>query len=376
MNNKTSKTIGDIGTVYMAEMNDRISMHFETFVDLNMSYLFDIIKYIPLESDSDYYSMCNSLIYAAKARGFEYLALCSEDGTLETIYGEPVKFLSSTAFIDSLNLDKRNVSTGIMDSGESIVLMGIPASYKMRNGDQCIALVAGLSVDHVKEHLNLDYEDSLAYSHVIRRDGSIVIKIGDVVRDNYFDRIRDVFNEKKGKNSETYILELENAMNAGEDYSTVLYIGNERRHMYCTSFPYSEWFLVTIMPYGHLDMIIDNLNDNWEIMIVISLIIFLVVFAFIFFQYYTITWRHINELAKAKEEAVHATQAKSEFLSNMSHDIRTPMNAIVGMTAIAAANIKDEQRVRNCLKKFHYQANICLELLTIYLICLKSKAEK
>ena len=57
--------------------------------------------------------------------------------------------------------------------------------------------------------------------------------------------------------------------------------------------------------------------------------------------------------AKEKERAgaEAASRAKSEFLSNMSHDIRTPMNAIIGMTAIAAANVDNPQKVRDCLHK-------------------------
>lgn len=43
----------------------------------------------------------------------------------------------------------------------------------------------------------------------------------------------------------------------------------------------------------------------------------------------------------------------------MSHDIRTPMNAIVGMTAIAGTNIDDKDRVIDCLGKILSQADIC-----------------
>ena len=67
---------------------------------------------------------------------------------------------------------------------------------------------------------------------------------------------------------------------------------------------------------------------------------------------------HMEELAKmnaALEEALRdaeeANQAKSRFLSNMSHDIRTPMNAIVGMTAIGLSHIDEKARVQDCLNK-------------------------
>lgn len=49
--------------------------------------------------------------------------------------------------------------------------------------------------------------------------------------------------------------------------------------------------------------------------------------------------------------AKRANQAKTEFLTNMSHDIRTPMNAIVGLTAIAGANIQSSDKIVECLSK-------------------------
>lgn len=56
-------------------------------------------------------------------------------------------------------------------------------------------------------------------------------------------------------------------------------------------------------------------------------------------------------LENALGAAERANLAKSTFLTNMSHDIRTPMNAIVGMTAIASAHIDDRERVLDCLSK-------------------------
>ena len=56
-------------------------------------------------------------------------------------------------------------------------------------------------------------------------------------------------------------------------------------------------------------------------------------------------------LKEAYRAAENANRAKTEFLSNMSHDFRTPMNAIVGLTAIAGANIENPDKVIECLGK-------------------------
>ena len=68
-------------------------------------------------------------------------------------------------------------------------------------------------------------------------------------------------------------------------------------------------------------------------------------------------------LKDAYREAENASRAKTEFLSNMSHDIRTPMNAIVGLTAIAGANIESQDRVVECLDKITKSSRHLLGLI-------------
>lgn len=58
-----------------------------------------------------------------------------------------------------------------------------------------------------------------------------------------------------------------------------------------------------------------------------------------------------ESLERAYEAANRANASKSAFLSNMSHDIRTPMNAIVGFSAIASAHLDDKERVADCIAK-------------------------
>ena len=68
-------------------------------------------------------------------------------------------------------------------------------------------------------------------------------------------------------------------------------------------------------------------------------------------------------LKDAFDAANKASMAKTDFLSNMSHDIRTPMNAIVGMTAIAGANIENQDRVLDCLSKITQSSRHLLGLI-------------
>ena len=69
------------------------------------------------------------------------------------------------------------------------------------------------------------------------------------------------------------------------------------------------------------------------------------------------------KLQVAVEKAETANRAKSTFLSNMSHDIRTPMNAIIGFTTLALSNIDDTDRVKDYLGKTLASSNHLLSLI-------------
>ena len=68
-------------------------------------------------------------------------------------------------------------------------------------------------------------------------------------------------------------------------------------------------------------------------------------------------------LREALAAAEEASQAKSRFLSNMSHDIRTPMNAIMGMTSIGLSHIDEKSRVQDCLDKIKTASSHLMSLV-------------
>lgn len=69
------------------------------------------------------------------------------------------------------------------------------------------------------------------------------------------------------------------------------------------------------------------------------------------------------ELERTKEAAESANKAKSIFLFNMSHDIRTPMNAIMGFSAMAEKHIHEPEKVLDCLKKLNISGEHLLKLI-------------
>lgn len=70
-----------------------------------------------------------------------------------------------------------------------------------------------------------------------------------------------------------------------------------------------------------------------------------------------------EDLERAKEAAESASRAKSTFLFNMSHDIRTPLNAIMGFSAMAERYVNDEEKVMDCLKKINVSGEHLLQLI-------------
>ena len=77
----------------------------------------------------------------------------------------------------------------------------------------------------------------------------------------------------------------------------------------------------------------------------------------------TSDWKMNQALSEAVRAAETANRAKSTFLSNMSHDIRTPMNAIIGFTALAAAHVNQPDQVQEYLNKISTSGQHLLSLL-------------
>ncbi len=370
MSAQSSRAINEVGTLYMSRMSQQTSSHFDSIISLQMGQLRSLADTITTAGIHEDPELQEELIVQAKARDFDYLGFCGNDGSIRMIYGSQVTVSDPGPFLVSLGKDQQKVAIGTNAGGEKVVLLGMPSPFPSSEEHDCVALVAGLPVDYISDNLTLEENSERAYSYIIRKDGSFVIRSADAYRNSYFERVRVSYESINGMTPEEYIQELSAAMAQEADYSNEFEMGGERYHLYCAHLPYSEWYLITFMPYGSMDSVINSFTRQWAGLAMLSAAVILAALLLVFFKYFQLTRAQLREVEEARraaeaaqKEAEHANRAKSEFLSNMSHDIRTPMNAIVGMTAIATANIDNSKQVQNCLKKITLSSKHLLGLI-------------
>ena len=165
------------------------------------------------------------------------------------------------------------------------------------------------------------------------------------------------------ENIEQVVEAMKTAVSQRSTYSHVVPIYDEMRHFFLSPLPNTNWMMLTVMPHGVLDEAMAELGHQRILTSLLSCIAIFISMIAVFLIYWRFSVRQMNLLVAAREEADNANQAKSEFLSNMSHDIRIPMNAIIGMTAIASSSMDNREKVTECLRKITLSSKHLLGLI-------------
>lgn len=364
MNRESEAIMLEIGEMYMSGTSEQATQHFGTIIEAKLDQVKALGDDIHLNSGSGEEGRA-LLSQHARNRGFDNIGFYCGDGTIDMIHGSRIVMPDFPAYVRSVENGERKIGLGSDAEGNRIILFGVPISYQAGEGRQAIALVAGFSLEHAADIFLSGLEESMIY-YVVRRDGEIVLQRDGDDDHNYFDKVKRHYeeaNQHNEKDINEYLQELAAAMDMGVDYTAELVLKHGHRRIYCKSLPYSEWYLILSMPYNMLDEMTEQFGHEWIRTAALDGIVIIALFLGVFVVYFFMMRKQMQSLEEVMSAAENASRAKSEFLSNMSHDIRTPMNGIIGMTEIASSNLNNTKKVEECLRKISQSSRHLLGLI-------------
>ena len=192
-----------------------------------------------------------------------------------------------------------------------------------------------------------EYEN--AELSMINADGNYIIKDHSFKNSNFFEFYRS-YNSGDTAAQELF----EKITSSTGSFSMYNSRGEKCILAYTPVASKAEWVLLSFMPMNELNV----KTENWLLVGIVSVgLLILFVFDLTVMLYFN------QKLHAAAREAASANKAKTDFLSTMSHDIRTPMNAIIGLTTIAKKNLGDTESVRENLQKITLASNHLLTLI-------------
>ena len=260
----------------------------------------------------------------------EHGMLMSEDSVVKVTraYTNPVNAIQSIAFC--CNVKIRDEETG--ENKDAVILRIIPIS----------------AFEQRWAFPTEDYQDAVI--SLIDADGDYIIRGKSFKNSNFYE-----FYQSYNTFTAASVNELRAVV--GGDPGSVEMINSQDQECLIghTRVNYTDnWIIVTMIPMRELK----EHESNWTLIgiIVAGLLLLLI------FNLHSVM--NLNRQLKAAAVAAdQANRAKTDFLSTMSHDIRTPMNAIIGLTTIAGKNTEDQVTVKESLRKINLASNHLLTLI-------------
>ncbi len=397
MDGQTTKDVRIIAQVYLQGMAVQEANRFDNIKDIRFSQIDAIKNELKTAAESGNEDSEREIIAsAAKHQVLENCSLISEDGTIDTIYGMPIERLGDPSFLMRGLKNGEEFVTGGWNGDMQFVIYVSPLAIPMADGSESVGILYCKSFTELSTMLELSSENSLVMYNLIRRNGTFVFNDGASREFTYFDRM-NAHMQPEGMTAREAVIELRKAISNNEKMEINTHYQDdeagidESRSIYAVPLEGSNWYLVSVLPYGVLDETIESMGESRSKGMLVALTVVALGILLVFFMYMNQTNGQMSrmeearreaersrdeaenarneaetarkEAEKAREEAISANKAKSEFLSNMSHDIRTPMNAIVGMTTIAREHIDDRARVVDCLRKITLSGKQLLGLI-------------
>ena len=285
--------------------------------------------------------------------------LCADGTILEASELGNISFAKEAPLGEHISNRTYNLSTG-----QPILRHFVPI---IQDGETAALLYGVTDLETLPGSLNVDniYNGSAFIYIVDTRSGDFLVDTRHNTIGNIFDSsAAEAGRRTKGnKTWEEYTDDLVNLNSGYVIYRTPDTDGWE--YMYYAPIGVNKWSIAVDVPEKEAFSSVFAVRD-----VCIILGILMAVTVILYYLWMKNSAKRVTEqavehavLTEKLQKAEAADRAKSTFLSNMSHDIRTPMNAIIGFTTLAQANLDNRERTQEYLKKILSSSNYLLSLI-------------
>lgn len=277
--------------------------------------------------------------------GLEYIGIAGADGIFAAEALGESRDVSGEAFFAAASGGSCYISDPtrqiFYDRAVGGVVIAVPVP-----GEPGAVLAAMISTAKMGEDVRVDGFDGKGYSYIIDGSGNLVLHARSMGYNNLFQALE---NMKFGSGyslaaMENDIIKRREGMASYHDFGV-------EKYAYYRPMNINGWTVVSTVPAGVITKRTAVLSRNLVELCAGALVLLLSLMTAVY------------ALSLRMESRRRENQAKSAFLANMSHDMRTPMNAIMGMAAIAGHHAGEPDTVRECLKKIEISSRHLLGLI-------------
>lgn len=287
------------------------------------------------------------------------LVLVDENGHCYNVDGSLFE-LQNDNLLTSLIINNEEISSfERLATGQNYLITGQPIDHFYVDGLKIVALMFATSESSYRERMTLPLFGNYGMSFVCDYMGRLLIS---PQKDDYNIMGYNLFASLKELNvDEETVARIEEDFFLGKSNYHYFQL-DERWLIQYESFNNGKEYIISLIPVS----IVSNrlINDvtrtlRFAYYVIFSIVLLILILAIVIYK--IIAQRNRTKFESEVRE--RAAQTRSEFLSQMSHDMRTPLSAIVGMTQIAKENINDAKIMEDSLAKVNSSANYMLEII-------------
>ena len=338
---KFNRTLEEENRIRMAETGENIRTYMNAVIDNNRSLLLNAAVALAAVREE------NRMSYLEKMQEqdhFVYIGYAETDGLLYTTLSSEARDISEDSYFKEA-LTGDYAVTGIVreilkDSAVSGVILAVP----IPEGQGVVT--AMIDLRQLEVALETSSFGGQGYSYIIDKEGGLVLYKRSMDYYNFFNLLDNVAFET-GFSHDAILKDIREGIAGLSCYANF----DVKQYAYYCPLGLNDWTVVNIVAKDVVTQKTDALVYELTELCIVSVAVFLLLAAIVVILF--------NQSQNRKR----ADKAKSAFLANMSHDIRTPMNAIVGMTAIAFKHLDDPVQMQKCLKKIESSSQYLLRLI-------------